>query len=74
VDAAAVAQALLALGHLETVVHPVTEDFYVAHRTTAIARIAARDENDWPILATSLMLSCPVWTEDQDFFGTGVPT
>jgi len=74
VDAAAVAQALLALGHLETVVHPVTEDFYVAHRTTAMARIAARDENDWPILAAALMLSCPVWTEDQDFFGTGVPT
>lgn len=74
VGAAAVAQALLTLEHLETVVHPVTEDSYVAHRTTAMARIAARDENDWPILATALMLDCPVWTEDQDFFGTGVPT
>jgi hypothetical protein len=20
------------------------------------------------------VLDCPVWTEDQDFFGTGVPT
>jgi predicted nucleic acid-binding protein len=74
VDAAAVAQALLLLERLETIVHPVAEDTYTAYRATAMARIAARDEDDWPILATALALDCPVWTEDQDFFGTGVPT
>jgi len=31
-----------------------------------------RDEADWPILATALGLGCGLWTEDQDFFGTGV--
>lgn len=25
-------------------------------------------------LACALMLGCPVWTEDSDFFGTGVAT
>jgi predicted nucleic acid-binding protein len=74
VDAAAVAEALLLLEGLETVVHPVGEDGSAAHRATAMARIAARDEDDWPILATALALDCPIWTEDQDFFDTGVPT
>ena len=27
-----------------------------------------------PVLACALLLSCPVWTEDKDFFGTGVAT
>ncbi|MBV5272625.1 MAG: hypothetical protein JZU52_02935 [Lamprocystis purpurea] len=40
----------------------------------ACARIARRDERDRPTLAAALLLDCPVWTEDQDFFGTGVPT
>jgi predicted nucleic acid-binding protein len=30
--------------------------------------------DDWPVLATAMTLSCPIWTEDQDFFGTGVAT
>lgn len=40
----------------------------------ARTRIAQRDERDWPGLAAALLLQCPIWTEDQDFFGTGVPT
>lgn len=32
------------------------------------------DEEDWPIVATALLLKCPVWTEDRDFFGSGIPT
>jgi predicted nucleic acid-binding protein len=28
----------------------------------------------WPALACALLLGCPVWTEDADFFGTGVAT
>jgi predicted nucleic acid-binding protein len=26
------------------------------------------------VLATALALDCPVWTEDQDFFGSSVAT
>lgn len=40
----------------------------------ARARIAQRDERDWPAVAAALLLNCPVWTEDQDFFGAGVAT
>jgi len=40
----------------------------------ARARIGHRDERDWPALAAALLLDCPIWTEDQDFLGTGVPT
>lgn len=29
---------------------------------------------DWPVVAAALALNCPIWTEDQDFFGVGVPT
>ncbi|WP_409409226.1 PIN domain-containing protein [Acidithiobacillus ferriphilus] len=36
------------------------------------ARIARRDERDWPAVAASLLLDCPIWTEDRDFFGAGV--
>jgi predicted nucleic acid-binding protein len=37
-------------------------------------RIAIRDPADWPIVATSLLLDCPIWTEDRDFFGAAVAT
>jgi predicted nucleic acid-binding protein len=33
-----------------------------------------RDEDDWPILAATLTLNCPIWTEDTDFFGCGIAT
>jgi predicted nucleic acid-binding protein len=45
---------------------------YEAFEGEARARLRGRDEEDWPILATALALECPVWTEDQDFFGTGI--
>jgi predicted nucleic acid-binding protein len=40
----------------------------------ALERIGPRDPDDWPILAAALAYDCPVWTEDSDFFGVGVPT
>lgn len=30
--------------------------------------------DDWPVVATALTFNCPIWTEDQDFFGVGLPT
>ncbi len=33
-----------------------------------------RDADDWPVLACAMAMGCPVWTEDADFFGTGVAT
>lgn len=39
-----------------------------------MARIGARDPEDWPVLACALAADCPIWTEDADFFGAGVAT
>lgn len=37
-------------------------------------RIAERDPDDWMVVALAIALDAPVWTEDTDFFGTGVAT
>jgi|GEM_PF-4884060 len=47
---------------------------YSGYAVEAKQRIAARDVNDWPIVAAALLLDCPIWTEDNDFFGCGVAT
>ncbi len=43
-------------------------------KDAALVRIGQRDADDWPALAAALLLDCPVWTEDKDFFGSGVAT
>ena len=62
---------------LETLMNAIQligEDELMLVKTEARARIGHRDERDWPGLAAALLMNCPIWTEDQDFFGTGVPT
>ncbi|WP_332258704.1 PIN domain-containing protein [Polaromonas glacialis] len=34
--------------------------------------MAMRDADDWPVLACAMTPGCPVWTENADFFGSGV--
>lgn len=68
------APALALLAGFEPIVHSVDADAYTPARVAALARIEHRDPDDWPILATAITLNCPIWTEDQDFFGTGIPT
>ncbi|HSY27997.1 MAG TPA: PIN domain-containing protein [Burkholderiaceae bacterium] len=60
------------LRRLPTLVQCVDHDIYSEFETKARQRI--RDTRDWPVLATALALDSPVWTEDQDFFGSGVAT
>jgi predicted nucleic acid-binding protein len=67
-------EALAYLGGLQAVVLPVPEEVYESVRAAALSRIEARDPDDWPVLAAALVIECPIWTEDRDFFGTGVPT
>ena len=71
VDASA---AMLLLDRLEGVVQPIDVELYEGMQQQALQRIAVRDADDWPVLACAMTLGCPVWTEDADFFGTGVPT
>ena len=65
---------LATLDALEAVVHPVNAELYQPLERSALARIGDRDPDDWPALACALLLDCPVWTEDADFFGTGIAT
>lgn len=70
----AAAAALRALDAVTSTVTVVPSSSYEPLRAAALARIGARDQRDWPVLACALLLNCPIWTEDKDFFGTGVAT
>ena len=71
--AAEIEPALAFLTQLRSIVAPVPEEAYLDIKDEALARIQ-RDPDDWPVLAVAMLLDCPIWTEDNDFFGTGVPT
>ncbi len=65
---------ILVLNHLSRLVEVVDRTLYEEFEASARERMISRDEEDWPIVATALLLKCPVWTEDRDFFGSGIPT
>jgi predicted nucleic acid-binding protein len=62
------------LERLPMFVTPVPSEVYAQWEAQARQRLAHRDESDWPFVALALKLGCPIWTEDQDFFGSGVAT
>ncbi|MBX9716659.1 MAG: nucleotide-binding protein [Burkholderiaceae bacterium] len=66
--------ALEKLTKLRLAVRAVEPAEYEAMKPAALVRIGPRDPDDWPIMACALALNCPIWTEDRDFFGTGVAT
>ena len=68
------AAGLLVLDQLARLVEIVDQSLYEEYESSARERMISRDVADWPIVATSLLLDCPVWTEDQDFFGSGIAT
>ncbi len=55
-------------------IHTVDHSLYEVFEEPARARISRRDPDDWPVVATALLLNAPIWTEDRDFFGTGIAT
>jgi predicted nucleic acid-binding protein len=62
------------LDAMQTIVRPLEFGVYAGFKIQALERIATRDVDDWPVLACAMAIGCPVWTEDADFFGTGVAT
>lgn len=58
---------------VESIVKTVQRNVYQTYEQHARRRIEKRDADDWPIIAVAMQLRCPIWTEDQDFFGTGIP-
>jgi len=49
------------------------EAIYAAVEDEARAR-SLRDPRDWPVVASALALSADIWTNDNDFLGTGIAT
>jgi predicted nucleic acid-binding protein len=64
--------ALAVLAELKPLLQIVDKNIYQEHAVEAQQRIKKRDIHDWPVVATALTLNSPVWTEDQDFFGSGL--
>lgn len=60
------------LEYLRHLIEPVERDLYATFEDEARQRLRGRDESDWPVLAAALGLACAIWTEDADFFGTGI--
>ena len=67
-------KALALLRSLRPVVVLIGREVYGELEADARERLATRDPEDWPILASALALGCPIWTEDTDLFGCGVAT
>ena len=63
-----------ALGLLLQEIDVVEFAFYAGYENDAKSRLKNRDIDDWPTAALALTLGCPIWTEDADFFGTGIAT
>src|SRR5215831_17446164 len=65
---------LAILKQVSQLVVPIDRSLYGDYERLARERIETRDPDDWPVVAVALMLDLPIWTEDQDLFGSGVPT
>ena len=65
--------ARLCLAAVDANVVVLDEAIYSAIEDEARAR-SLRDPNDWPVVAAALALSADIWTNDNDFLGTGVAT
>ena len=50
----------------------VAPDEYVHLANEADARLRQGGKSDWPLLAAALALGASIWSEDRDFFGTGM--
>lgn len=45
---------------------------YVEYQHEAILRLRWKAEDDWPVLAAAMAFDAGIWSDDRDFFGTGV--
>jgi predicted nucleic acid-binding protein len=69
-----IAPAVELLDALLASIHVVDHTSLLDVEDEARRRIASRDADDWPAVAVSIALDAPIWTEDGDFFGSGVAT
>ncbi len=62
------------LKHIKPLFQIIEHEVYQERMIEAKERMRNKDLDDWPVVATALLFNCPIWTEDKDFFGVGVPT
>jgi predicted nucleic acid-binding protein len=62
----------LVLENISQIVESVDRSLYESQEQLARERVSPRDPEDWPVVAVALLMDLPIWTEDQDFFGTGI--
>ena len=62
------------LESLGEVIQTIDFETYSVSEEEARKRLLGRDPDDWHVLAAALVLNCPIWTEDTDFFGAGIAT
>jgi predicted nucleic acid-binding protein len=62
------------IGFLHRLVTAIPLSIITPFEVEARTRLHNRDVDDWHILALEMGLNCPIWTEDNDFFGVGVTT
>ena len=65
---------LAVLREIELLIQPVDRELYQELERAARDRIDVHDIDDWPVVALAILLVIPIWTEDQDFFGSGIAT
>lgn len=63
---------LAVLEQIRALVRPVEQALYQDLEQLARQRVATRDVEDWPVVAVAVLLNVPIWTEDRDFFGSGI--
>jgi predicted nucleic acid-binding protein len=63
----------LAIAAVDANLTVLDEAVYAAAEDEARAR-CPRDPTDWTAVACALLLNAGIWTNDNDFLGTGVPT
>ena len=63
----------ICLGTVRANITVIDKAVYAAAEDESLAR-SQRDPDDWPAVACALMLSAGIWTNDNDYLGTGVPT
>jgi len=66
--------ALEVFSNIKRMLQVIDKNIYQVYATEAQKRMKNRDVYDWPVVATALTFNCSIWTEDQDFFGSGIPT
>jgi predicted nucleic acid-binding protein len=57
---------------LMKIVEPINAPLYEVFGPPARERVGAGDSRLWPVVAVALLFESPIWTHDEDFFGTGI--